>query len=106
MRVPCLVAMASALTATIVVPSAAGQSAKWTPPRTLDGKPDIQGTFTFSTITPLQRPEALTGKDVLTPAEAAAFERQHVRERVRDCGASKRRAPARISSTQPVRRAP
>ncbi len=74
MRVQCLVAMVSALAATIVVPSAAGQSGKLTPARTPDGKPDIQGTFTFSTITPLQRPQALTGKDVLTSAEAAEFE--------------------------------
>jgi hypothetical protein len=74
MRVPCLVAFISALAVTTVVPSAAGQSAKWTPPRTPDGKPDIQGTFTFATITPLQRPPALGDKAVLTPEEAAAFE--------------------------------
>ena len=74
MRVPCLVALVSALAVTIVVPPAAGQSGKWTPPRTPDGKPDIQGTFTFRTITPLQRPTALTGKDVLSPEEAADFE--------------------------------
>jgi hypothetical protein len=74
MRVPYLVAMVSALAVTIVVPSTAGQSRKWTAPRTPDGKPDIQGTFTFATITPLQRPEALSGKEVLTPEEAAVFE--------------------------------
>jgi hypothetical protein len=51
--------------------SAGGQS---TSPRTPDGKPDLQGTYTFRTITPLQRPAALAGKAVLTPAEAAAFE--------------------------------
>jgi hypothetical protein len=74
MRVPCLVAVFSALSIAVVVPSAAGQSGKWTAPRTPDGKPDLQGTFTFSTITPLQRPAALNSKDVLTPEEAAAFE--------------------------------
>src|SRR5260370_1581602 len=74
MRVPCLVARVSALAATVVVPSASGQSAKWTPPRTADGKPDLQGTYTFATITPLQRPSALAGKDVLSPEEAAEFE--------------------------------
>ena len=58
----------------VVVPSASGQSAKWTPARTADGKPDLQGTFTFATITPLQRPTALSGKDVLSPEEAAEFE--------------------------------
>jgi hypothetical protein len=74
MRVPCLVALVSALAATVMVPSASGQSAKWTPARTADGKPDLQGTFTFATITPLQRPAALSGKDVLSPSEAAEFE--------------------------------
>jgi hypothetical protein len=70
MRVLCLVALAF----TTVVSSAAGQSGQRTPSRTPDGKPDLQGTFTFSTITPLQRPAALSGKDVLTPEEAAEFE--------------------------------
>ena len=42
--------------------------------RTPHGDPDIQGIFTFRTITPLERPEALLGKDRLTEEEAAAFE--------------------------------
>ena len=71
MRASCLVVLLSALA--IAAPSA-GQSAKGTPPRTPDGKPDLQGTFTFATITPLQRPEALKGKEVMTAEEAAAFE--------------------------------
>ena len=74
MRAPSLVAIVGALAVTIAVPTAAGQAGKWTPPRTPDGKPDLQGTFTFATITPLQRPEALADKEILTPEEAAAFE--------------------------------
>src|ERR1700754_4080993 len=75
MRVPRLVAVFSALAAiTVGVSPAAAQSGKWTTPRTPDGKPDIQGTFTFATITPLQRPEALKDKNVLTAEEAAQFE--------------------------------
>ena len=74
MRAPCLVALVSALAATVVAPSASGQSSKWTPPHMADGKPDLQGTYTFATITPLQRPSALAGKDVLSPEEAAEFE--------------------------------
>ena len=74
MRVRCLVVLVSILAAAAVVPSASGQSATWTPARTADGKPDLQGTFTFATITPLQRPAALSGKDVLSPSEAAEFE--------------------------------
>jgi len=53
---------------------AGAQSRTYKAPRTADGKPDISGTFTFRTITPLQRPAALAGKGALTPAEAAAFE--------------------------------
>jgi len=74
MRVPRFVAVVSVLAVAVVVPLAAGQTSKWTPPRTPDGKPDLQGTFTFSTITPLQRPQGVNGKDVLSPEEAAAFE--------------------------------
>src|SRR6059036_2255806 len=74
MRVRCLVALVSALAATVVAPSASGQSPRRTPPRAADGKPDLQGTYTFATITPLQRPSALAGKDVLSPEEAAEFE--------------------------------
>ena len=73
MRAPSLVVLVSALAIAIVAP-AAGQSGKWTPPRTPDGKPDLQGNFTFATITPLQRPDALKDKEILTPEEAAAFE--------------------------------
>ena len=43
-------------------------------PRTLDGQPDIQGIYTFRTITPLQRPEELKGKERLTAEEATIFE--------------------------------
>src|SRR5258708_24260815 len=74
MRVPCLVFLVSALAAAVVVPSASGQSAKWTPARTADGKPDLQGTSRLAKITPLQRPTARSGKDVLSPEEAAEFE--------------------------------
>lgn len=73
MRASTLVVLVSALAVAIVAP-AAGQSAKAGPPRTPDGKPDLQGTFTFATITPLQRPEALKDKQILTSEEAAAFE--------------------------------
>ena len=47
---------------------------KWTPPSTPWGDPDIQGTFTFRTITPLERPSALAGKETLDSEEAENFE--------------------------------
>ena len=46
----------------------------WTPPRTPDGVPDLQGTYTFRTITPMQRPAALEGRVTLSAEEAAEFE--------------------------------
>ena len=90
MRVPYLVALAL----TTVVSSAAGQTGRWTPPRTADGKPDLQGTFTFSTITPLQRPAALSGKDVLTPEEAAEFEANENKRLNRDLFDPEKGAPS------------
>jgi hypothetical protein len=38
------------------------------------GDPDLQGTWTNQTLTPLERPAELAGKAVFTPAEAAAYE--------------------------------
>ncbi len=43
-------------------------------PRTPDGKPSLEGTFNFSTITPLQRPDALAGKTTLSDQEVEQFE--------------------------------
>ena len=44
------------------------------PGRTPDGKPDLAGNYSFSTVTPLQRPDALAGIETLTAEEAASFE--------------------------------
>jgi hypothetical protein len=52
--------------------------------RTPDGQPDLEGIWTFSTITPLERPSALEGRDVLSPEEAAAFEEAENRRQNRD----------------------
>jgi hypothetical protein len=46
------------------------------PTRAPVGHPDLQGTWNFSSLTPLERPEQFAGKPVLTDAEAAEFERQ------------------------------
>jgi hypothetical protein len=35
---------------------------RWTPGRTPDGQPDLQGVWTNATITPLERPAALKDK--------------------------------------------
>lgn len=63
--------------------SLAGQPAagKWAAPRTADGQPDLQGTWTNATITPLERPRALAGQAFLTAEEVAALERQAAKQR-------------------------
>ncbi len=43
-------------------------------PRLANGLPDLQGTWDFRTITPLQRPEQYGDREYLTPEEAAEFE--------------------------------
>ena len=53
---------------------AAAQAKASTPARTADGKPNLAGIYSFSTITPLQRPQALAGKTTLNDEEATAFE--------------------------------
>ena len=46
------------------------QRKPYTPPRTPDGQPDLQGYWTNSTYTPLERPNGVT-KEFYTPQEAA-----------------------------------
>jgi hypothetical protein len=46
------------------------------PTRTSWGHPDLQGTWTTETLTPLERPPALADKSVLTEEEAAELERR------------------------------
>ena len=45
----------------------------WTPPRTPWSDPDLQGIWDFRTLTPLERPSELAGKEFLTDEEAAVF---------------------------------
>ena len=52
--------------------------------RTEYGFPDLQGTFTFRTITPLQRPPELADKATLTEAEAIEWEAYENRRQNRD----------------------
>ncbi|HUF69190.1 MAG TPA: hypothetical protein VMM79_11170 [Longimicrobiales bacterium] len=52
-----------------------------TPPPTPWGDPDLQGTWDFTTITPLERPAQFAGREFLTDAEAATIEQEINRRR-------------------------
>lgn len=53
----------------ILAVSAAGAQTSRTP----WGDPDLQGSWSNATLTPLQRPEELAGKEYFTPEEARAY---------------------------------
>ena len=60
-------------------PAPAGHSKQI--PRTDWGAPNLGGVWTGTTITPLQRPKELAGKEFYTPEEAAAVERKAATDR-------------------------
>jgi hypothetical protein len=77
--------LAPSFVAQTASPAAKSNAPKpWTPARTVDGQPDLQGVWDFSTITPLERPASLGNKQVFTDQEAAAFEREENRRQNRD----------------------
>jgi len=67
----CLAALALAL-------PLSAQKPAYKAPRTPDGVPDLQGIWTNQTLTPLERPADLAGKEFFTPAEAEAYAKRLV----------------------------
>ena len=53
-------------------------------PQTPDGRPDLQGVWNYGTVTPLERPIELAGKEFFTKEEAAEYETQAVLSRNAD----------------------
>jgi len=83
--------LASALAAQSAPPQARAKTAAavketntWTPARTPDGHPDLQGIWDSASITPLERPKELGLKAFYTKEEAAAYEAQRMKDLNRD----------------------
>ncbi len=72
-------------------PAAAAKTGAWNTPRTPDGQPDLEGIWNNGTVTPMERPAELAGKEFFTPQEALAWEKQVVSRVNRD-----QRAPGTV----------
>ena len=79
-----LATVLTAIAVVLLMPSSAQSQTQttaadtWTPPRTPDGQPDLQGIWNNSTLTPLERPEELADKEFLTEEEAAGLEQETI----------------------------
>ena len=77
-----------AVTAAMMLAPSYAQTAKpsstkpWTPSRTPDGQPDLQGIWINATLTPFERPPQFAGKPTITKEEAAAIEERARENRV------------------------
>ena len=70
-----LVTLLATIAAAVGMGSASrAQSHASTLPHTAWGDPDLSGIWNYATMTPLERPRDLADKDVLSEAEAAAYE--------------------------------
>jgi hypothetical protein len=62
-------ALAASQSSTAQTPRATSEA------RTADGRPDLQGVWNFSSLTPLERPAEFSGKPTMSLAEAMQFEK-------------------------------
>ena len=62
--------------------AAFAQDQNYIVPRTIDGQPDLQGLWTNDTITPIERPASMQGREFLSTDEIAAMEASLARRRV------------------------
>jgi hypothetical protein len=57
---------------------------RWSPPRTVDGHPDLHGTWSNATLTPFERAKEFEGKEFFSEKEAAEFTRATLERNNRD----------------------
>ena len=77
-----LTALSLAIVSLLIAPVLMAQSSDI--PRTEYGVPDFQGTYTYRTLTPLNRPRELVDKEVLTREEAIEWQAFENRRQNRD----------------------
>jgi hypothetical protein len=65
-----------AMAQSVAAKPAKTETKTWTPPRTVDGQPDLQGVWANNVVTPLERPKELAGRPLLTEQEMAALKRK------------------------------
>jgi|SRR5215467_1217852 len=74
-RVVAFLFFAALIAVVLVPPPLAAQTANavksWTPPKTADGVPDLQGVYSNATTVPLERPKNLGSKEFYTEQETA-----------------------------------
>ena len=75
---------AAAAAAVLLVPAAAVRAQAPDVPRTAWGAPDLQGVWDFRSLTPMERPAELAGKETFTSEEAATFSEEVLRRESRD----------------------
>ncbi len=68
----------------LIAPALFAQSSASSIPRTEYGHPDIQGTYTYRTLTPLNRPAELADRATLTSEEAEEWQAYENRRQNRD----------------------
>ena len=69
-----------AVAAVMILGSAVATAQTASVPRTPWGEPDLQGVWDFRTLTPMERPDELADKQVLTAEEAAQFQEGRLAE--------------------------